>query len=80
MDLWSFNEESVSNNLNDGILREYYEDGNLKIEYNYDNGKKMEYKKNGMKINNYPLIIIIIMENLMVFKKNGIKMEISKVK
>tara|TARA_B000000532_G_scaffold108457_1_gene87111 strand:+ start:828 stop:1586 length:759 start_codon:yes stop_codon:yes gene_type:complete len=40
-----FNEESVSNNLNDGILREYYKDGNLKIEYNYDNGKKNGIQK-----------------------------------
>ena len=41
----NFNEESVSNNLNDGILREYYKDGNLKIEYNYDNGKKNGIQK-----------------------------------
>ena len=64
----SFNEEPVSNNLNDGILREYYEDGNLKIEYNYDNGKK-----NGIQKKWYENKQLSINYNYINGKLNGIQ-------
>ena len=40
---------SFNNNLNkmveDGVLKEYYDNGNIKLEYNYNNGKKHGVQK-----------------------------------